>query len=102
VAKFPLYIRVLIFGDVLQHFVVSDYFYCLVLIDRHPELDPHRVIFHHGLMIFNEFDNSSSELLAIFLFVHKEGASHKVLRIENRRRWWFRCGLIIRVLASLD
>jgi hypothetical protein len=46
-------------------------------------------------MIFNVFDNSSSELLAIFLLVHKEGPYNKVLRIENRRRWWFK-GLIIR------
>jgi hypothetical protein len=42
-------------------------------------------------MVFNEFDNSSSELLPIFLLIHKEGASNKVL---NRRRWWLRCGLI--------
>jgi hypothetical protein len=55
-------------------------------------------------MVFNEFKNASSELLAVFLVIQKEGASNKVFRIEDRGRWWLcidlirgsagKCGLI--------
>jgi hypothetical protein len=38
-------------------------------------------------MVFNEFNNASSELLAVFLVIQKEGASNKVFRIEDRGRW---------------
>jgi hypothetical protein len=45
-------------------------------------------------MIFNELNNASSELLAIILFIHEEGESNKVFRIEDGRRWWLFIGLI--------
>jgi hypothetical protein len=45
-------------------------------------------------MIFNEFYNASSELLAVFLFIHKEGSSNEVFWVEDGRGWWLCIGLI--------
>jgi hypothetical protein len=39
-------------------------------------------------MVFNEFYNVSSVLLAVFLFINKEGTSNEVLRVEDGRRSW--------------
>jgi hypothetical protein len=71
-SEFPLDVRVFIFGDVLQHCVISDDFLCLILIDRHSELAPSWVVVQFGLMVFNELNNLSSEYLTIFLFIDKE------------------------------
>jgi hypothetical protein len=55
--------------------------------------------FHHRLVVFNKFNKSSSELLAIFLFIHEEGVSNQVFKVEGD-------GSIListlRVLAGLD
>jgi hypothetical protein len=66
----------------------------LVLLDRNPEFDPGGVFFHFGLMIFNEFYNASSILLAVFLCIHKDGPSNEVFRIEDGGGWWLCIELI--------
>jgi hypothetical protein len=87
-SKFSLLVRFIIFSDVLQHLVASDNFFSFIIIDRHSDLDPSEVIFHSGLVVFNTLNNLSSELLSVFLFIHEEGTSNQVFRIEDGRRWY--------------
>jgi hypothetical protein len=37
-------------------------------------------------MVFNEFYNSSPDLLAVFLLILEEGMSNQIFRVENGRR----------------
>jgi hypothetical protein len=53
-------------------------------------------------MVFNEFNNASSDLLATFLLIHKEGTSYKVFKVENGRRLWSTDSPSVDVLAGLE
>jgi hypothetical protein len=54
----------------------------LVLIDCHSEFNHGAIVLQIGFMIFKEFNDSSSELLTIFLFIHEEGTPNEVFRVE--------------------